>query len=143
MRCLAGANACAVVLVCVALPPAEATPVPCGMPKTGYMIESMVTAIVHNIADALEGKAPTHRGTLSAFCLADFGDTGGAFVAIPQIPPRNVTWFRKGKWVHWAKIGFEKYFLYKMKAGSSEPVYEKYILKLIGMNRLKETPKAE
>ena len=30
-----------------------------------------------------------------------------------------------------------------MKAGSSEPVYEKYILKLIGMNRLKETPKAE
>ena len=30
--------------VCVAIPPHEATPVPVGVPKTGYMIESMVTA---------------------------------------------------------------------------------------------------
>ena len=36
--------------VCVAIPPAEPTPVPTGMPKTGYMIESMVTATAHNIA---------------------------------------------------------------------------------------------
>jgi sulfide:quinone oxidoreductase len=25
------------------------------------------------------------------------GDTGAAFVAMPQIPPRNVTWAKKGK----------------------------------------------
>ena len=31
--------------VCVAIPPVEATPVPTGAPKTGYMIESMVAAI--------------------------------------------------------------------------------------------------
>src|SRR5512135_570824 len=30
--------------VCVAIPPVEATPVPTGAPKTGYMIETMVTA---------------------------------------------------------------------------------------------------
>ncbi len=30
--------------VCVAIPPVEVTPVPTGAPKTGYMIESMVTA---------------------------------------------------------------------------------------------------
>ena len=35
--------------VCVAIPPVEATPVPTGTPKTGYMIESMVTATAHNI----------------------------------------------------------------------------------------------
>jgi len=35
---------------CIALPPVEATPVPVGAPKTGYMIESMVTATAHNIA---------------------------------------------------------------------------------------------
>jgi sulfide:quinone oxidoreductase len=29
--------------VCVAIPPVEVTPVPTGAPKTGYMIESMVT----------------------------------------------------------------------------------------------------
>jgi sulfide:quinone oxidoreductase len=124
--------------VCVALPPVEATPVPCGTPKTGYMIESMVTAIVHNVADALAGQPPSHKGTLSAFCLADMGDTGAAFVAIPQIPPRNVTWFKQGKWVHWAKIAFEKYFLYKMKTGASEPFYERYVLRMMGISRLKD-----
>jgi sulfide:quinone oxidoreductase len=122
--------------VCIAIPPVEATPVPTGAPKTGYMIETMVTAIVHNIADELAGKPATHQGSWNAICLADMGDTGAAFVALPQIPPRNVNWFRKGKWVHLAKIAYEKYFLFKMKSGSSEPVYEKHVLKLLGIERL-------
>ena len=33
--------------VCVAIPPVEVTPVPTGTPKTGYMIETMMTAIAH------------------------------------------------------------------------------------------------
>jgi len=123
--------------VCIAIPPVEATPVPTGAPKTGYMIESMVTAIVHNIADELADVEPTTEGTWNAICLADMGNTGAAFVAIPQIPPRNLAWFKKGKWVHLAKIGFEKYFIRKMKSGSSEPIYEKYLLKALGINRLK------
>ncbi|MGC9162277.1 MAG: NAD(P)/FAD-dependent oxidoreductase [Thiomonas sp.] len=122
--------------VCIAIPPVGPTPVPCGVPKTGYMIESMVTAIVHNIEEELAGKQPTHRGSWQAICLADFGNTGAAFVAIPQIPPRNVNWFGEGKWVHLAKIAFEKYFIRKMKKGNSEPIYEKYMMKLIGMERL-------
>jgi sulfide:quinone oxidoreductase len=123
--------------VCVAIPPVEQTPVPTGTPKTGYMIESMVTAIVHNIAAELAGKEPLEKASWSAICLADMGDTGAAFVAIPQIPPRNVTWFKEGKWVHVAKIAYEKYFLRKIKAGSTEPIYEKYILKTLGLTRLK------
>ena len=122
--------------VCVAIPPVEATPVPTGAPKTGYMIETMVTAIVHNIDADLRGQPATARGSWNAICLADMGNTGAAFVAMPQIPPRNVNWFKKGKWVHVAKIAYEKYFLYKMKTGSSEPVYEKYVLKLLGITRL-------
>ena len=122
--------------VCVAIPPVEVTPVPTGAPKTGYMIETMVTAIVHNIADELAGQAPDTRATWNAICLADMGDTGAAFVALPQIPPRNVNWFKKGKWVHLAKIAFEKYFMRKMKSGTSEPVYEKYVLKALGIVRL-------
>ncbi|MBK81136.1 MAG: pyridine nucleotide-disulfide oxidoreductase [Gammaproteobacteria bacterium] len=123
--------------VCVAIPPVEATPVPTGAPKTGYMIESMVTAIVHNIEDDLAGRKPTHRATWNAICLADLGDDGVAFVALPQIPPRNVTWAKQGKWVHLAKIAFEKYFMRKMRTGSTEPVYEKYVLKALGILRLK------
>ena len=125
--------------VCVAIPPVEATPVPTGAPKTGYMIESMITAIVHNIEDAIAGREPTHKATWNAICLADFGDDGVAFVALPQIPPRNVTWAKQGKWVHLAKIAYEKYFLRKMRTGNTEPVYEKYILKILGIVRLKET----
>ena len=124
--------------VCVAIPPVEVTPVPTGAPKTGYMIESMVSAIVHNIAAELDGRPASAKGTWNAICLADMGDTGAAFVALPQIPPRNVNWNRKGKWVHLAKIGFEKYFLHKMKTGHSEPVYEKYMLKALGILRLEQ-----
>ncbi len=111
---------------------------PTGAPKTGYMIESMVSAIVHNIKAELEGGSADAKGTWNAICLADMGDTGAAFVALPQIPPRNVNWNKKGKWVHLAKIGFEKYFLHKMKSGHSEPIYEKYVLKALGIMRLKE-----
>ena len=123
--------------VCVAIPPVEATPVPTGAPKTGYMIESMVTATVHNIREELDGKEPSHKATWNAVCLADFGDTGVAFVALPQIPPRNVNWFSEGKWVHLAKIAFEKYFMRKMKKGSSEPVFEKMVLGALGIMKIK------
>ena len=122
--------------VCVAIPPVEVTPVATGAPKTGYMIETMVTAIVHNIVAEIGGQPADAKGTWNAICLADMGDTGAAFVALPQIPPRNVNWFKKGKWVHLAKVAFEKYFLYKMKHGTSEPIYEKYVLKALGIERL-------
>ncbi len=123
--------------VCVAIPPVEKTPVPTGAPKTGFMIESMVTAIAHNIRDDLAGRAAENKATWNAVCLADMGDTGAAFVALPQIPPRNVTWAKVGKWVHLAKVAFEKYYLRKVRTGNTEPVYEKYVLKALGIVRLK------
>jgi sulfide:quinone oxidoreductase len=123
--------------VCIAIPPVEATPVPTGAPKTGYMIESMVEAVKFNIKHDIMGYAPEHRATWNAICLADMGDTGAAFVAMPQIPPRNTAWMKKGKWVHVAKVAFEKYFMRKMKNGTSEPTYEKYILKALGITKLK------
>ncbi len=124
--------------VCVAIPPVGPTPVATGAPKTGYMIESMVTATTHNIVNAINGNAPEKRGTWSAVCLADFGDTGVAFVAVPQIPPRNTNWASAGKWVHVAKIAYEKYFLHKVRAAKTEPYYEKMVLKMLGAKRLKE-----
>ncbi|MBK8629537.1 MAG: NAD(P)/FAD-dependent oxidoreductase [Sphingomonadales bacterium] len=123
--------------VCVAIPPTGPTPVPVGVPKTGFMIESMVTAIAENLAEILDGKEPTHEATWNAVCLADFGDGGVAFVAQPQIPPRNLNWSASGKWVHLAKIGFEKYFLRKVRKGESEPFYEKLALHVMGIRKLK------
>jgi sulfide:quinone oxidoreductase len=97
--------------VCVAIPPVEPTPLPVGAPKTGYMIESMVSAICENI------------------------------VALPQTPPRKVTWAWQGRWVHLAKIAFEKYFLRKVRTGSLTPVYEKYVLNALGIASLREVHK--
>ena len=124
--------------VCIAIPPVDKTPVPTGAPKTGYMIESMVAAIVENIAAELAGREPTAQATWNAVCLADAGRDGLAFVALPQMPPRNVTWAKKGRWVHLAKLAFEKYFLHKVRSGNTDPVYERYVLKALGIERLKD-----
>ena len=123
--------------VCVAIPPVGKTPVPVGVPKTGFMIESMVTAVAQNISSLVAGGQATAVPTWNAVCLADFGDGGVAFVAQPQIPPRNVNWSSSGKWVHAAKIGFEKYFLHKIRSGTSEPFYEKLALQILGIDKLK------
>jgi sulfide:quinone oxidoreductase len=123
--------------VCIAIPPVEVTPVPVGAPKTGYMIESMVAATALNIRDELNGLTPSHEATWNAVCLADFGDTGVAFVALPQIPPRNVNWFSEGKWVHLAKVAFEKYFMRKMKRGTTEHVFEKMFMNAMGIMKIK------
>ncbi|MBB5753113.1 NAD(P)/FAD-dependent oxidoreductase [Prosthecomicrobium pneumaticum] len=124
--------------VCVAIPPVGKTPLPVGVPKTGFMIESMVTATAQNIGALLRGAEPKAVATWNAVCLADFGDEGIAFVAQPQIPPRNVNWSAQGKWVHAAKIGFEKYFLRKVRQGKSETFYENAALEMLGIKKLKE-----
>ncbi len=60
--------------VCVAIAPVGATPVPVGVPKTGFMIELMVTATARNIGSLLRGESPTAQPTWNAICLADFGE---------------------------------------------------------------------
>jgi sulfide:quinone oxidoreductase len=124
--------------VCVAIPPVAKTPVPVGVPKTGFMIESMVTATAQNIVSLCKGEAPSAVASWNAVCLADFGDQGIAFVAQPQIPPRNVNWSSRGKWVHAAKVGFEKFFLYKIRQGKAETFYENMTLELLGIKKLKK-----
>jgi sulfide:quinone oxidoreductase len=125
--------------VCVAIAPTGPTPVPTGVPKTGFMIESMVTATALNIGKLLRGQAADAEPTWNAVCLADFGDSGVAFVAQPQIPPRNVNWASKGQWVHYAKVAFEKYFMRKIRKGESEPFYEKFLMERLNLRKIKET----
>ena len=121
--------------VCVALAPKEPSPVPTGVPKSGYMIESMVSAAAANILASLENRPVDKVPSLGALCLADMGNTGMAFLAVPQVPPRNITWARAGKWVHLAKGIFEFYFLRKMRKGNPEPAYERFLLEKLGLRR--------
>ena len=124
--------------VCVAIPPVGKTPLAVGVPKTGFMIESMATATAENIGALLKGETPKAVATWNAVCLADFGDDGIAFVAQPQIPPRNVNWSSQGYWVHAAKVGFEKYFLRKIRQGKAETFYENLVLDMLGIKKLKD-----
>ena len=102
------------------------------------MIESMITAVTRNITCLINGQPPDAVPTLNAMCLADFGDKGIAFVAKPQIPPRNVNWSSSGRWVHKAKVAFERYFLAKIRSGKSETVYERVGLRMLCLAKLKE-----
>jgi sulfide:quinone oxidoreductase len=56
---------------------------------------------------------------------------------MPQNPPRNVNWASSGRWVHVAKVAFEKYFLHKVRAGVTEPYYEKAVMKLLDIANIK------
>ena len=125
--------------MCVAIPPVEADAGAdrCAEDRLHDRVDGAARS-ARTSRRTSPGKPAAARGTWNAICLADFGDTGAAFVALPQIPPRNVTWAKQGKWVHVAKIAFEKYFLRKVKTGSVAPVYEKYVLSALGIESLKQ-----
>lgn len=126
--------------VITALDPVEKTPIPVGTPKTGQMNESMAITVAHNIAiDLGDIKGEKASPALSAICFADIGDTGMLFLAEPVIPPRNQGFVKKGRWVRWAKIAFERYFLMKMRWGIAMPFFEESILKLLGITFMEST----
>ncbi|MBD2206038.1 NAD(P)/FAD-dependent oxidoreductase [Calothrix sp. FACHB-1219] len=125
------------------LKPPEQTPIPIGVPKTGQMTEAMGMAVAHNIAVQLKAiSAPLVTPTLEALCLADFGDTGIAFLA-DQVLPDPITQKRRraiakeGIWVSWAKTAFEQFFLAKMRWGLAVPWFEHWGLNLIGLTLVK------
>ena len=115
--------------VCVAIAPLGASPVPTGVPKTGYMIETMANAAAKNIRATIDGKEPDAKATWNAICLADMGDNGLAFFASPQKPPRNVNWMKKRLWVYLGHVAFETYQLRKVSKGTTATSLEHSILK--------------
>jgi sulfide:quinone oxidoreductase len=49
----------------------------------------------------------------------DMGNTGVLMKAYPVLPPRQSSFTNKAIWAKWMKVGFEKYFLWKMRNGVS------------------------
>ena len=94
--------------------------------QTGYMIRSMVMASAPSISLCwLVVRQCTARGHVERYLPGRLGDSGVTLVAMPQNPPRNVNWASSGRWVHVAKVAFEKIFLHKVRAGTTEQYYEK------------------
>lgn len=126
--------------VVVQVKPLEKTPLPLGVPKTGQMTEAMGMAVAHNIAIELGAIwAPPVTPTLDSICLADFGDTGIAFIANPVLPDAVTGQRRRaialqGRWVSWGKTAFEQFFLTKMRWGLSLPWFERLGLRMLGLS---------
>lgn len=106
--------------VAVAVAPKEATPVPTGVPKTGFMAEHMSQIVAYNIAAEIVGKEkralPVSK--LDVTCIADMGKNAAFMVAKPALPPREKTYMKKGRLARSLKVVFERYFLFKLKKGA-------------------------
>ncbi len=106
--------------VTMAIAPPEATPVPTGVPKTGFMTVKMAKTAAATIAADVTGKTPPPADELGVVCLMDMGKTAAFMKAYPVLPPRQSSYTKKTIWAKWMKVRFEKYFLWKMKHGLSQ-----------------------
>ncbi len=105
--------------VAVAIAPPEQTPVPTGVPKTGYMTVRMAKTASSAIVADSTGSRPPEDIPIDVLCLMDMGNTAAYMKASPVLPPRQKSVFKEGIWFRWGKIVFERYFLWKMKHGLS------------------------
>ncbi len=105
--------------VAMAIAPPEPTPVPTGVPKTGYMTVKMARAAASAIASEIKAETHPSPDELSVICLMDMGNTAAYMKAKPVLPPRQESLLKKSIWFKSLKVGFERYFLWKMKHGLS------------------------
>lgn len=105
--------------VAMAIAPPEQTPVPTGVPKTGYMTVKMAKTAAIAIASEVSGKAPPVTEPIDVVCLMDMGNTAAIMKASPVLPPRQESELKESIIYRWMKIGFEKYYLWKIKHGLS------------------------
>lgn len=105
--------------VAVQVDPPGPTPVPCGVPKTGYLSEEMARVVAHNIAASIAGQPllGLPPGSIDAKCVLDAGNTGIIMTSDHFLEPRDHAWLIPGPEAHWAKLAFEKYFLATHKRG--------------------------
>ncbi|HDH05612.1 MAG TPA: sulfide:quinone reductase [Nitrospirae bacterium] len=106
--------------VAMAIAPQEQTPVPTGVPKTGYMTEEMAKYAAVNIAAEIQGKPLPETEPVGAICIMDMGNTAAIMKAKPVLPPRQEAVLKAGVRYKWMKQGFEKYYLWKIKRGLTQ-----------------------
>ena len=99
--------------------PPEATEVPTGVPKTGWMSEVMGKVVADNIAADITGGEPRELpfGDIRPLCIMDAGNQGMIIGLDRVFKPRKFEVMLPGPWSHWAKLAFERYFLASRRRG--------------------------
>ncbi len=107
------------VSVAVAAP--EKCAAGCAVPKTGYISEVMAKTAARNIAAAITGQPLKAKpvSQLDAVCIMDAGNEGILMLTDRVYAPKNrkVQILLPGPWIHWGKLAFERYFVWKMRTG--------------------------
>jgi len=96
------------------------TPVPIGVPKTGFPTETQAHAAAKNIGLQVKGLPATVEkpfGKIPAVCVMDAGNNGIMLLGDHMMKPRRAAILIPGPQNHAIKLGLEKYFLWKAKAG--------------------------
>jgi sulfide:quinone oxidoreductase len=98
------------------------------------MSEVMAKVAAHNIVADIESRDNNHELASSSsdhhhhheelpfpqihgLCIMDAGKQGVIMISDRIFAPRKYQILIPGPWSHWAKILFEKYYLWKMKHG--------------------------
>lgn len=97
----------------------QVAPVPCGVPKTGYLSEEMARVVAHNIVATIrdEKLVALPPASIDAKCVLDAGNNGIIMTSDHFLEPRSHAWLVPGPEAHWAKLAFEKYFLATHRRG--------------------------
>lgn len=105
---------------CVAVRTPWKTPVGVGVNKTALPAEEMAFIAAHNIAAEIEGREPQSYPTYAdfpAFLLLDIGSSGILITADNTLPPHGAEFVLPSSAARWAKVAYEKYYLWKMRHG--------------------------
>ncbi len=105
--------------VAVAVKQPEQTDIPVGVPKTGYMSDVMGKVAAQNIEADILGKPPRELpfADIKLLCIMDGGDRAVSIISDRVFPPRKQAIVRSGHMWHWAKLMFERYYMWKVKSG--------------------------
>ena len=79
-----------------------------------------MTRLPVGCAAQVRGEVPEHEqafGDIKAICVMDAGNNGVVILADKMLPPRKHGVLIPGPQAHLMKLGFEKYFIWKMKHG--------------------------
>jgi sulfide:quinone oxidoreductase len=105
--------------VAIAVQQPEKTPVPIGVPKTGYMSDVMGKVAAKNIEAEIMGKHPKDLpfADINLICVMDAGDEAVALISERVFNPRKRAYVYHGALGHLGKIMFEKYYMWKVRHG--------------------------